>query len=60
LSDYTGQTFYLAFHQHASPSTIYGFGIDDFSLEFIPAVPEFTYTPDAIEFDPIRVNATTG
>jgi len=60
LSDYTGQTFYLAFHQHASPSTIYGFGIDDFSLEYIPATPTFVHTPDAMDFDPVRVNTTTG
>lgn len=36
LSDYNGQTIYIAFYQYASASTYYGFGIDDFSLELAP------------------------
>ena len=36
LGTYAGQTIYVAFHQYASASTIYGFGIDDFRLEYVP------------------------
>ena len=36
LGAYAGQTIYVAFHQYASASTIYGFGIDDFLLEYVP------------------------
>jgi hypothetical protein len=36
LGAYAGQTIYVAFHQYASPSAWYGFGIDDFVLEYMP------------------------
>lgn len=36
LSAYEGQTIYIAFHQTYSASSIYGFGIDDFSIEQAP------------------------
>ena len=36
LSAYTNQTIYIAFHQTASGSPWYGFGIDDVSIEVVP------------------------
>lgn len=45
LSAYTGLTVYLAFHQYASASTYYGFGIDDFRVEEIPEQPVLGYSP---------------
>ncbi|MGO2102519.1 MAG: choice-of-anchor J domain-containing protein [Psychroflexus halocasei] len=36
LSAYAGETIYVAFHQTQSASSIYGFGIDDVTIEEIP------------------------
>jgi hypothetical protein len=59
LDAYTGSTIYLAFHQTASGSTNYGFGIDDFLLEEIPEVAIFAYTPSSIAYPLTAENATT-
>ena len=41
LGAFTGQTVYVAFYQYASPSIVYGFGIDDVSVSSTPTgVPE--------------------
>src|SRR5690606_36141554 len=37
LSAYANQKIYIALWQFYSPSTIYGFGIDDFMVEEIPS-----------------------
>ena len=37
LSAYSNQTIYVAFHQTYSAATYYGFGIDDFTVEEVPA-----------------------
>ncbi len=39
LSAYDGETIYIAFYQYYSASTVYGFGIDDFSISEMPACP---------------------
>ncbi len=36
LSAYSGSSIYIAFHQTASASSYYGFGIDDFKVRMIP------------------------
>ena len=59
LDAYNGQTIYLAFYQYVSPSNIYGFGIDDFLLEEIPAAPVFVYTPESIDFGTTFANTPT-
>ena len=59
LDAYTGQTIYLAFHQYESPSSDWGFGIEDFTLEAIPINPVFTYTPASMQFGAIRINNAT-
>ncbi|MDD2228440.1 MAG: choice-of-anchor J domain-containing protein [Candidatus Cloacimonetes bacterium] len=51
LDAYTGRTVYIAFYQTASAATNYGFGIDDFLLEAIPANPTFTLTPNLSSWD---------
>ena len=41
LSEYNGQTVYIAFYQYASDSTYWGFGIDDVKIDIIlPSPPE--------------------
>jgi hypothetical protein len=50
LDAYTGEIVYIAFYQYASAATNYGFGIDDFLLEEIPAAPVFSYAPSALAF----------
>ena len=59
LDAYNGQTIYLAFHQYASPSTYYGFGIDDVLLEEIPSAPLFIYAPESINFGTTFANTPT-
>jgi hypothetical protein len=56
LDAFTGNTIYVAFHQTASGSTYYDFGIDDFLLEAIPAAPIFSYTPTSINFGSVQQN----
>lgn len=56
LNAFTGNTIYVAFHQTASGSTYYDFGIDDFLLEAIPAAPIFSYTPASINFGSVQQN----
>jgi len=50
LDAYTGEIVYIAFYQYASAATNWGFGIDDFLLEEIPAMPVFTHSPTALAF----------
>jgi len=50
LDAYADQTVYIAFYQYASASPYYGFGIDDFLLEEIPAMPVFSYSPSVLAF----------
>lgn len=59
LNAFTGNTIYVAFHQTASGSTYYDFGIDDFLLEAIPAAPIFSYSPTSIAFGTTFVNTPT-
>jgi len=59
LNAFTGNTIYVAFHQTASGSTYYDFGIDDFLLEAIPAAPVFSYSPTSIEFGTTFANTPT-
>lgn len=47
LSEYAGDTVYIAFHQTNSTADNYGFGIDDFALEYMPTC-----------FVPTNLNAT--
>ena len=56
LDAFTDNTIYIAFHQTASGSTVWDFGIDDFLLEAIPAAPIFSYTPTSINFGLIQQN----
>lgn len=56
LIDFTGSTVYLAFHQTVSPSSSYGFGIDDVLLEEIPALAILSYSPSSIDFGSTQVN----
>jgi hypothetical protein len=59
LDAYAGQTVYLAFYQYASGSTVYGFGIDDFLLEEIPAGPVISVNPDVWDFGTQIIRTTT-
>ncbi|CAO80453.1 choice-of-anchor J domain-containing protein [Candidatus Cloacimonas acidaminovorans] len=59
LNAFTGNRIYVAFHQTASGSTYYDFGIDDFLLEAIPAAPVFNYSPTSIAFGTGFVNTPT-
>ncbi len=59
LDAYTGQTIYLAFYQYDSSATYYGFGIDDFLLEEIPATPVVVCTPYSLDFGVVRFNNPT-
>ena len=59
LDAFTGNTIYVAFHQTASGSTVYDFGIDDFLLEEIPQVPILYYSPTSINFGLLTQNVTS-
>jgi len=56
LNGYTG-TVYLAFYQYASAATYYGFGIDDFLLEEIPAGPAISVSPTTWDFGDVDIVA---
>lgn len=60
LDAFTGNTIYVAFHQTASASTYYDFGIDDFLLEEIPQQPVFNYSPTSINFGEVVQGVQVG
>jgi hypothetical protein len=59
LIAYEGQKIYVAFYQFASPSPLWGFGIDDVTIEEIPDNPVFTASPEAIRFGGVNLGETS-
>jgi len=60
LNAFTGNTIYVAFHQTASGSTWYDFGIDDFLIEAIPTGPVLECTPTSLDFGEVALGVQVG
>jgi len=60
LDEFTGNTIYVAFHQTASGSTWYDFGIDDFLIEAIPTEPILSYSPTSLDFGEVAFGVQVG
>ena len=58
LSAYDGQSISIGFHQTYSASTIYGFGIEDVTVEPIPLRPVLVFGSPNIGFSPTFVGST--